>query len=69
MKQKKRKTYVRFLGMIFWGVFQSALVAGRQWVAKAKTTKNCKRTKKSVIFLARPPVFLPKEALFLNGIM
>jgi len=40
MNLKKRKTYRRLLGMIYFGGLGSALVAGRQWVAEAKTTKN-----------------------------
>jgi hypothetical protein len=40
MNAKKRKTYGRFLGMIFFGGFQPALVAGRQGVAKEKITQN-----------------------------
>jgi hypothetical protein len=40
MKAKKQKTYGRFLGMIFLGGFQPALVAGRQRVANGKMMQN-----------------------------
>jgi hypothetical protein len=40
MNLKKRKTYRRFLGMIYFGGLGSALVAGRQWVAKEEMTKK-----------------------------
>jgi hypothetical protein len=40
MKPKKRKTYRRLLGMIFFEGLKPALVAGRQGVAKEKMTKK-----------------------------
>jgi hypothetical protein len=64
MNSKKRKTYRRLLGTIFFGGFRPALVAGRQWFAKEKTTKRRKMTKKSVIFLERIPRFSSKEGGF-----
>jgi uncharacterized protein (DUF433 family) len=53
--------------MIFWGVFQSALVAGRQGIANGKVMQNRKIAKKSVVFFGGTPRFSSKVSDFLEA--
>src|ERR1700733_6032280 len=62
--RKKRKTYGRFLGMIFFeGVWQ-AVVLARQRLAMRKIQKKRKNAKKSVKYFPRNPHFAAKRARF-----
>jgi hypothetical protein len=67
MNPRKRKTYQSLLGMIFLGGNRALFVAGRQRVAKERMTKNCKITKKSVIFLQRTPLFFFQSERFFEA--
>jgi hypothetical protein len=46
--RKKRKTYGRLFGMIFWEGVGATLVVERQWLATVKTQRNRENAKKSV---------------------
>jgi hypothetical protein len=61
---KNRKTYGRFLGMIFLEGSGCAFVLARQLVATPKIPKSRKNTKKSVKYFRRTPCFSAKEPLF-----
>jgi hypothetical protein len=57
---KKRKTYRRFLGMIFLRGLKSTLMIETQWLAMPKFPKNRKNAKKSVKYSPRTPRFSAK---------
>jgi hypothetical protein len=58
---KNQKTYRRFSGTIFFGEVELVEHPQLQPLAGHKIPKNRKNTKKSVIFLERPPGFLPNR--------
>jgi hypothetical protein len=60
---KKRKTYGRFLGMIYFGGVGFALALGTQGLATPKIPKNGKKAKKSVKYFPSDPRFSAKEML------
>jgi hypothetical protein len=54
---KKRKTYGRFLGMIFLGGSWPTLIVERQRLAREEIPKNRKNTKKSAKYFSPAPRF------------
>jgi hypothetical protein len=62
IRAKKRKTYRRFLGMIFLEGHKLMVIPAWQRLATEKITKNRKNTKKNVILLGADPRFSAKTA-------
>jgi hypothetical protein len=61
---KKRKTYGRFLGTIFFEGVWRTLVVAMQWVATQKIPKKRKNAKKSVKYFSRNPCLAAKMGSF-----
>jgi hypothetical protein len=57
---KTQKTYGRFFGMIFLEESESMLNPSLQRFTTEENKKNCKNTKKSVIFFRADPHFSAK---------
>jgi hypothetical protein len=62
--RKKRKTYYRFLGMIFFGAVCSALVLEAQRLATQEIPENRKNAKKNVKYSSSDPCFSAKDSPF-----
>jgi hypothetical protein len=59
---QNRKTYRRFLGMIFFGGSGSLVITAWQRFATEKIEENRKNTKKNIILLGADPRFSAKTA-------
>jgi hypothetical protein len=59
---QNRKTYRRFLGMIFLEGHKSIVITALQRLATEKISENRKNTKKNIILLGADPRFSAKTA-------